>query len=72
MGYGVLYGHEPNKRKQRVKESKGGAEIGTHITNYEPMIFAIQKFNEHHTKNNIKLLAWPSIPSFIHPPRIYA
>ena len=35
--------------------------MGTNITNYVP-----------HTKNKIKLLAWPSFPSFIHPPRIYA
>ena len=36
------------------------------------MIFAIQRFNEPQTKNNIKLLAWPSFPVLIHPPRIYA
>ena len=42
--WGMVNGHEPNKRKQQLKESKDGAEIGTHITNYESMIFAIQKF----------------------------
>ena len=74
----MVYGHEPNKGKQRLKESKGGAEIGTHINNYESMIFATQKFNEHHTKKIYKIASL-SIFSFIHSPhtppppqRIYA
>ena len=49
--------------------SKGSAETGP---TSRTMIFAIQKFNEPHTKNNIKLLAWPSFPSFIHPYIYYA